>query len=811
MKREEFKKLSQEKILILDGATGTNLQNRGLPSGVCPEKWILENPDALISLQREFVEAGSSFLYAPTFGCNRLKLEEYGLENKIAEMNRGLVELSREAAEGKAYVCGDITMTGRQLAPVGTLAFEELVNIYKEQADILIEAGVDLFVIETMMSLNETRAALIAIRELCDLPVMATLTFESDGRTLFGTPPEVIPGVLAGLGADAVGINCGLGPDTMTGLIDTMYMHSNIPIIAKPNNGLPKLSGGKTVYDMTPDEFVRGAKDLLLTGARIVGGCCGTTPEHIRKLAETAKNTEPLPVKTEKRIILSSERKITEILPGEKFTVIGERINPTGKKALQEQLRSGSLDLVRQMAEAQEENGAEILDINMGTNGIDEKEMLLKAVTEVSTVSDCPLCIDSSFPEVIEAALRIYPGRALINSISCEKEKFEALLPIAKKYGAAFILLPLTDEGIPETTEKKHKILHEALEKIYKAGFSKEDIIVDALAATIGADPNAALSCLETFAHCKNDLGLASVCGLSNISFGLPGRGFVNSSFLSLAIANGLTMAIANPEQDLLMNTAFATDMLLNRTGSDLRYINRINFYEEHADERAPLALSEKPKKKIIEGGDNQHLVYKAVLDGNKDNIISITKKALDDNEAPGDIINKHLIPAINKVGELFEKKVYFLPQLIASANAMETAIGYLEPMLGTGGDDKKGVVVIATVEGDVHDIGKNLVALMLKNYGYKVIDLGKDVPADTIINAAIKEKADVIGLSALMTTTMVRMKDVVELAKEKGCSAKIIIGGAAITDSYAKEIGADGYSKDAADCVRLVDSLLGA
>lgn len=809
MKREDFKKLANEQILILDGATGTNLQKQGMPSGVCPEKWILDNPDKLVSLQREYVDAGSMFLYAPTFGCNRIKLAEYGLEDRIIEMNKGLVELSREAAGSKAYVCGDITMTGKQLAPIGTMEFEELFDIYKEQAGILIDSGADLFVIETMMSLNETRAAILAIRELCDLPVMATLTFEADGRTLFGTPPEVVPGVLEGLGADAVGINCGLGPETMTGLIDTMYMYSNIPIIAKPNNGLPQLKDGKTVYDMTPDEFVRGAKDLLLTGARVIGGCCGTTPEHIRKLKEMIKDVNPLPVRNEKRRIFSSERKITEILPGEKFTVIGERINPTGKKALQEQLKAGNLDMVRKMAESQEENGAEILDINMGTNGIDEKEMMLKAVNEVSMVSDCPLCIDSSFPEVIEAALRIYPGRALINSVSCEKEKFNTLLPIAKKYGAGFILLPLTDEGIPETTEKKHDILHNALDKIYDAGFSKEDIVVDALAATIGADPGAALSCMETFSHCKNDLDLATVCGLSNISFGLPGRSFVNSSFLALSIANGLTMAIANPEQDLLMNTAFATDMLLNRTGSDLRYINRINFYEEHASERPVVNLTSKPKEDTNIKKEKLHPVYKAVLDGDKENIISLTRKTLDDNESPGDIINAHLIPAINKVGELFEKKVYFLPQLISSANAMETAIGYLEPMLEKGEGDEKAVIVIATVEGDVHDIGKNLVALMLKNYGYKVIDLGKDVPAETIIDTAIKEHADIIGLSALMTTTMVRMKDVVELAKEKGCTSKIIIGGAAITESYAKEIGADGYSKDAADCVRLVSELL--
>ncbi len=810
MKREEFRKLAEEKILILDGATGSNLQNKGLPSGVCPEKWILENPDTLVSLQKEYVDAGSNFLYTPTFGCNRIKLAEYGLEDEIVRMNTELVALSKKAAQGRAYVCGDITMTGRQLAPVGDMPFEEAVDTYKEQAQILIDAGVDLFVIETMLSLNETRAAIIAIRELCNLPIMATLTFESDGRTLFGTPPEVVPVVLEGLGADAVGINCGHGPDTMTQLIDTMYMHANVPIIAKANNGLPELKNGKTVYDMTPEEFTRGTKDLLLSGARIVGGCCGTTPEHIRQLSQMAKDVTPLPIRTEKRRIVSSERKVSEILPGEKFTIIGERINPTGKKALQEQLRCGSLELVREMAEKQEQSGADILDINMGTNGIDEKEMMLNAINEVSLVSNCPLCIDSSYPEVIEAALRVYPGRALINSISCEKEKFEALVPVAAKYGAMFILLPLTDEGIPETTEKKHEILHDALDKLYAAGFAKEDIIVDALAATVGADPNAALSCLDTFAHCKNDLGLATVCGLSNISFGLPQRSFVNSSFLALSIANGLTMAIANPEQDLLMNTAFATDMLLNRTGSDIRYINRINYYEEHLPEQTPVNVTTS-KSKSPKRDENLHPVFKAVLDGDKETIVSIAKKAIDAGETPGDIINNQLIPAINKVGEFFEKKAYFLPQLIASANAMETAIGYLEPLLAKDGPgESKGKVVIATVEGDVHDIGKNLVALMLKNYGYTVIDLGKDVPADVIVDTAIKEDADIIGLSALMTTTMVRMKDVVELAGERGCRAKIIIGGAAITESYATEIGADGYSKDAADCVKLVAKLMG-
>lgn len=819
MTREEFKKLTEKGIVLLDGATGTNLQMAGMPVGVSPEEWILNNPDKLIKLQKEFVEAGTQILYAPTFTANRIKLKEYGLEDRLMEINKELVALSKEAAGGKALVAGDMTMTGRQLYPLGDLMFEELVDIYKEQAAALQEAGVDLFIVETMMSLQETRAAVIAIREICDLPVMVSMTFESDGRTLFGTPPECIAPVLEGLGADAVGVNCSTGPDKMIEPVDTIYHYANVPVLAKPNNGLPQLLDGKTVYTTTPEEFAKTARALVLNGARIIGGCCGSTPGHIKALKEILSDMEPLPVRKEKKRVLCSERKLVEIELNESFQVIGERINPTGKKALQAELREGKLDIVRSMAKDQEENGAAILDVNMGLGGIDEKAMMLDAIQEITGVADCPLCIDSSFPEVIEAALRIYPGRALINSISYEKEKIDALLPIAKKYGAMFILLPLSDEGIPETVEKKHDILDKALKQAYEAGFVKEDIVVDALVATVGADKNAALSCLATFKHCSEDLGLATVCGLSNISFGLPDRIFVNTAFLVMSISHGLTMAIANPSQDLFMNIAAATDMLMNRTGGDIRYINRINAYEKKCEKNPELAIIGNKKKQDTKGdgpvqadsdSDKVHPVYKAVLDGDKSGITALAKAEVEKGEDPGEVINAHLIPAINKVGELFEKKVYFLPQLIASANAMETAIAYLEPLIKRQSDGEAAdKVVIATVEGDVHDIGKNLVGLMLKNHGFNVIDLGKDVPADVIIDTAIKENAKVVGLSALMTTTMVRMKDVVELAKEKGYKGKIIIGGAAVTPEYAESIGADGYSKDAADCVKLVKSLV--
>ena len=545
MTRQEFRELTEKGILILDGATGTNLQRAGMPVGVCPEAWILEHPEHIKKLQRDFVEAGSNIVYAPTFTANRIKLAEYGLDNKLAQMNTDLVRLSREAVGGRAFVAGDMTMTGRQLYPMGDLGFEELVDVYKEQAKVLEEAGVDMYVVETMMSLQECRAAVLAIRETNDLPILVTMTFEEDGRSLYGTPPECVPVVLQGMGVDAIGVNCSTGPEKMAAVVKTMYEYSNIPVIAKPNNGLPELVDGQTVYSTTPEQFAEEAKQLITAGARIVGGCCGTTPAHIRALTDAVADMEPLPVLTRKRRVLASERMVHEIIPNETFSIIGERINPTGKKKLQAELRAGSLKLVRQMAKDQTKNGASILDVNMGTNGIDEKQMMLDAIYEITGVTDLPLCIDSSFPEVLEAALRIYPGRALINSISFESKKFRELIPVAKKYGAMFIFLPVTDDGIPKTNEIKHETIRRALAGAEEAGLAREDMVVDAIVGTIGADPEAALKCKGTFEYCSRELGLPTVCGLSNISFGLPDRIFVNTAFLTMAITSGLTMAIA--------------------------------------------------------------------------------------------------------------------------------------------------------------------------------------------------------------------------------------------------------------------------
>ena len=838
MTREEFITLSKDHILYLDGATGSNLVKAGMPSGVCPEQWILEHQDVMLQLQKDYVQAGTNILYAPTFTANRVKLAEYHLEKNMTSMIRDLVAISKKAAESTlghpVYVAGDLTMTGEQLKPMGKMELETLIDIYKEQILCLVDAGADLLVVETMMSLAETRAALIAAKEVCDLPVIATLTFEADGRTLFGTDAKTAAIVLESLGASAIGANCSTGPAQMESIISEMVSHTRIPVIAKPNAGLPFLDeNGTTCYNMEAEEFAEEMEVLVNAGATILGGCCGTTPEFIRQIherfgtdAKVAASRRPDGIR-----YLTSERITHSFGLDDGFFVVGERINPTGKKALQAQLREGSFEKVIQFAEEQDACGAKVLDINMGMSGIDEKASMLRALEEVSGVTNLPLSLDSSYVEVLEAALRNYPGRALVNSVSLETEKFEKLLPIVAKYGAMFILLPLSDAGLPKDIEEKKEIIHKIYDRALSLGMCKEDIVVDGLVATVGANPKAALETLETIRYCKEN-GFATICGLSNISFAMPERSFVNTAFLTLAIQAGLTMAIANPSQELLMSCALAADLLLNKEEAALRYIEYAGGVRERREEKEAelakkLALLENQgttaktgtagnaaKETTADNGpqinEMQDKLKTAVLKGNRNGIVKITKEALESGEKPAELLNQVLLPAINQVGEFFDQGKYFLPQLIASAEAMKNSIEVLEPLLQTGGTgEEMPVVVIATVEGDIHDIGKNLVALMLKNHGFHVIDLGKDVPQAKILESAKEHHAEFIALSALMTTTMQRMREIVAAAKEEGITAKIIIGGAVITQEYADEIGADGYSKDAADAVKLAKSLM--
>lgn len=839
MTREKFIDFTKDHIIYLDGATGSNLVKAGMPSGVCPEQWILEHREVMLQLQKEYVQAGTNILYAPTFTANRVKLAEYHLEKNMSSMIHDLVAISKEAAASTpghpVYVAGDITMTGEQLRPMGKMELEDLIAIYKEQILCLVDAGADLLVVETMMSLAETRAALIAAKEVCDLPVIATLTFEADGRTLFGTDAKTAAVVLESLGASAIGANCSTGPAQMEGIISDMVSVTMIPIIAKPNAGLPFLDeNGTTCYNMEAEEFTEEMQVLVNAGATILGGCCGTTPEFIRQLhdrfgtvAQATATRRPEGIR-----YLTSERITHSFGLEDGFFVVGERINPTGKKALQAQLREGNFEKVIQFAEEQETCGAKVLDINMGMSGIDEKLCMLRALEEVSGVTNLPLSLDSSYVEVLEAALRNYPGRALVNSVSLETEKFEKLLPVVAKYGAMFILLPLSDAGLPKDIEEKKEIIHKIYDRALSLGMRKEDIVVDGLVATVGANPKAALETLETIRYCKSN-GFATICGLSNISFAMPERGFVNTAFLTLAIQSGLTMAIANPSQEMLMSCALATDLLLNKEEAALRYIEYAGGVKERREEKEAelsrkLALLEQQGTKAASTDNTevpsavtaskdtpqinemQEKLKTAVLKGNRNGIVKITNEALESGEKPVELLNQVLLPAINLVGEYFDQGKYFLPQLIASAEAMKNSIEVLEPLLQTGNSgEEMPVVVIATVEGDIHDIGKNLVALMLKNHGFHVIDLGKDVPQAKILETAKEHHAEFIALSALMTTTMQRMREIVAAAKQEGITAKIIIGGAVITQEYADEIGADGYSKDAADAVKLAKSLM--
>lgn len=814
MTKEQFRQwIDEEKVVLLDGATGSNLQRRGMPSGVCPEKWIADNREVLLGLQREFVEAGSNIIFAPTFTGNRIKLAEYGLEGEAGRLHKELVAISKEAAKGRALVAGDVSMTGEQLAPVGTMEFETLVDIYKEQIGCLEEAGVDLLIVETMMSLQEARAALIAAKEVCSLPVMVSLTYREDGRTLYGTDPVTALVVLQSLGADAVGMNCSTGPDRMIEYVRQMKPYARVPILIKPNAGLPALRpDGTDYYDMDADTFADYMVKAVEAGASLVGGCCGTTPEYIKKLkgrlAGFSKRRVPAADKAKAIRALASERKTLALPLDGSFKIVGERINPTGKKALQAELIEGSYELVKKFAREQEQCGASLLDVNVGMSGIDEKEVMLRAIEQATMATDLPLCLDSSNIEVLEAALRRYPGRALINSVSLEKEKFERLLPIVKKYGAMFILLPLSDAGLPESLAKKKEIIHKILDRALALGMEREDIVVDGLVTTVGANKKAALETLETIRYCREELKLATVVGLSNISFGLPERAYVNSTFLTMAIQAGLTMAIANPSQELLVCSGFAADLLLGKEGADTAYIGKANRLRAKEETLQKPAVGSEAKAAAEPSWEEK--LYEAVLSGNRKDIPALVEHCLKKGSDASQLLGKVLIPAINEVGELFDCKEYFLPQLIASAEAMKEAIARLEPLLLAGEAGKeRTTIVMATVKGDIHDIGKNLVVMMLKNYGYRVIDLGKDVPKEEIVRTAMEEQAAIIGLSALMTTTMQEMRAVVNYAKEQHCTAKIIIGGAVVTEGYAKEIGADGYSGDAAAAVRLVKRLL--
>ena len=820
MNRQQFKELINNKVVILDGATGTELIKNGMPVGVSPELWIYENGEVIKKVQDAYRTSGADIVYAPTFGGNRLKLKVYNLEDRLFELNSQLAKMTKEAATAfgeNRYVFGDIAITGSFVEPFGELKFSDTVAIYSEQAEALAQGGVDGFAIETMMDIQETRAALLGVKEVADkydLPIIVTMTFEKDMRTLSGTDPISALITLQALGADAFGCNCSTGPEEMLKVIELLKPYATIPLVAKPNAGMPKLIDGETVFSMGAEEFGGFADRFIKAGVNIYGGCCGTTPDHIKCLCNNIKekNLKPILPKVKAVSAISSARNHTFIGKNEPICIVGERINPTGKKALQAELREGKLNIVRQFAIEQETKGATILDVNMGLSGVDEKELMLESVAMLSKSFSTPLCIDSTDYEVVEAALQLYPGRALVNSISAEKERLEKMLPIAAKYGAMIIVLPLTDDGITKTTEERIKVINDIYNEAKKYGYHREDLSIDALIMTISSNADAAKIALETINYVSNEFKSNSICGLSNVSFGLPERKWANSTFLAMAAAHGLNMAIANPNDELLMNTLYAADALAMRDNKLQNYVKHFSNLNCNITSNNS-ATNSNADQLSAKATNSAEIVMNCVINGAEDTIKEAVEEALNDGFTAKDLVDNYLIKGINIVGEKFECKEYFLPQLINSADAMRCGFEILEPILAaekTTVTQKLGKIVFATVEGDIHDIGKNIVCLMLRNYNFDVVDLGKDISAEKIIEAAIKEKADIIGLSALMTTTMTNMNKVVELAKQypELDNVKFMIGGAVVDAEYAEKIAAY-YSTDALDAVKVATKLM--
>ena len=799
MDRERFRRMAEQKVLLLDGATGTELAKRGMPVGVAPEAWVAQNSGAIAEIHHAYYSAGSDIVYAPTFGASPIKLAEFGLEAETEALNEKLVSVCRTAHPGK-LVFGDVAPTGRLVEPYGDLGFESCVDAYKRQISALVSAGADGIAIETMMDMQEARAALIAAREItADLPVIVTMTFEPGGRTLTGNPPEAALVTLQSLGADAFGCNCSTGPAEMAEIIRRLKPYADVPLVAKPNAGVPHLRDGKTVFDLEPEPFAEATARLVEAGASIVGGCCGTTPDHIAALAAKVRGLTPPQIGAKLRGVVASAQTIRRLAVDERFAVIGERINPTGKKLFQAELREGKLEIAKRFAAEETAQGAALLDVNFGLAGIDEAATMRRAVGELVKVTPLPLSIDTVNPAAAEAALRLYPGRALFNSVSGESDRLAQVLPVAAKYGAMLILLPLDDRGIPNTTDDRMKVLDRILAEAAKYGYTPADCAADALIMTVSAEPLAAQTSLEFIRRCSAERKMNTVCGLSNVSFGLPGRPQLNLAFLGMAAGAGLNLAIANPGAPGIMDLAASRDALLNKDDRLERYLKRFTPAPTDAKPAAAAPAPAAPQRSAVEE------LSAAVVGGRKEAALAALKRAVEAGEAPQKLVDEVLIPAITVVGEKFEKKEYYLPQLLQSAEAMKAAMAELEPLLLNSGSRKSDgpVFVLATVQGDIHDIGKNIFSLLLRNHGFNVIDLGKDVPAAKIAEAAVKHHAAVVGLSALMTTTMPRMKEVVELFKAEHLDIPIFVGGAAVDENFAETIGAY-YGSDAMSSVRL-------
>ena len=789
----------KDHLLILDGGMGTLLQERGLTPGESPEGWNLSHPDVISDIHRAYFEAGSNVVNTNTFGANSLHFSSGELENII----RAAVRNAKDAREQSAgdhpkFVALDVGPTGRLLAPYGDFPFEDAVRTFAEVMRLGAKYGVDLITIETMNDSYETKAALLAAREETDLPVFVTNAYGEDGKLMTGASPESMAAMLEGMGADAIGVNCSYGPKQLSPVVERLLSVASVPVILKPNAGLPKSENGKTVYDVLPEEFAALVSDEIRKGVRVAGGCCGTTPEYIRRLAQKSKNISPVPVTFQHRTTVSSYTHAVEF--GASPILIGERINPTGKKRLKEALRENDMEYILREGLGQQEKGVHILDVNVGLPEIDEVAMLRRSVQELQAVCDLPLQIDTANADAMESALRIYNGKPLINSVNGKQESMDAIFPLVKKYGGVVIALTLDEDGIPATAEGRVEIAKKILATAQTYGIDKKDIVFDTLAMTVSADPHAAEATLGALEVIRKELGCHTSLGVSNVSFGLPGRNAITGVFYAEALTRGLSAAIMNPYAADMMKTYYSYRAL---HGMDENFTDYIAFCETYAEASAKPAEAKAGADATT--SDLQH----AIVSGLKESAAEVTKSLLSTTAAL-DLVNQEIIPALDIVGKGFEEKRVYLPQLLMSAESAKAAFEVIKANMATAGNAqvKKCPFVIATVKGDIHDIGKNIVKLLLENYGYDVHDLGKDVPPERVVEEAVRLHAPMVGLSALMTTTVPSMEETIKALRKDAPWCKVLVGGAVLTQEYASAIGADFYAADAMESVRYAEEI---
>ena len=792
----EVKEYIKNNVLVFDGAMGTMLQKKGLKLGENPDILSITQKDVIKEIHKEYIESGADCITTNTFGANELKLKETGYT--VEEVIDAAVKNAKDAVKETnkdVLVALDIGPIGHLLEPMGTLSFDAAYEIFKRQVIQGEKSGADLVIIETMTDLYEIKAALLAVKENTKLPVFCTMSFEENGRTFTGCTPESMVLTLQGLGADAVGVNCSLGPKELLEIVKKILNVSNIPVMTQPNAGLPEIVDGVTTYNIHPKGFASCILEYVKSGVRIIGGCCGTNPDFIKELRNIADNNKVVKKHIEEFSAVCTPSKFVKI---EGVNIVGERINPTGKKRFKEALKNKDMDYILGQAIEQIEAGASILDVNVGSPDIDEEEMMINVVKEIQGITDTPLQLDSSYSNVIEKGLRYYNGKAIVNSVNGEDEVLDKILPIVKKYGASVIGLTLDKRGIPKTAEERYNIAEKIVNRAKEYGINKKDVFIDCLVLTASAQQAEVQETLKALRMVKEKLGVKTLLGVSNISFGLPCRQIINETFLALALANGLDLPIMNPNSQGMMDVINAYNVLYNYDKGAEKYISEYGNVTIEKGKRSSLKVDNEEE---LNTEDIKYIVVKGLKEKAKEATLKLleSKKELE-------IVNEDLIPALDIVGEKYEKGIIFLPQLIQSAETVKKAFEVIKMKITESNTEtiSKGKIIIATVEGDIHDIGKNIVKVILENYGYDVMDLGKDVPVEKVVEAAMNNNIQLVGLSALMTTTIRSMEKTIKALKEAGFKGKTFVGGAVLTKEYADMIGADYYAKDAKEAVEI-------